>query len=58
MGLDNKGSKTFTFVSQKLLALIILQINPYPQKADVDQLHFVNESRGQRLPTEWLPAEF
>lgn len=28
VGSDNKGSKTFTSVSQKLLALIILKIKP------------------------------
>lgn len=28
VGSDNTGQKTFTFVSQKLLALIILKINP------------------------------
>lgn len=28
VGSDNKGSKTFTSVSQELLALIILKINP------------------------------
>lgn len=27
VGSDNKGSKTFTFMSQKPLALIILKIN-------------------------------
>lgn len=59
VGSDNKGSKTFTFVSQKLLALIILKITPpHPPKPDEDQLHFVNDSKGHRLPTEWLPAEF
>lgn len=30
VGSDNKGSKTFTFMSQKLLALIILKINTPP----------------------------
>lgn len=61
VGSDNKGSKTFTFMSQKLLALIILKINtpPSPQKKptpDQDQLHFVNDSKWRRLPIEWLPA--
>lgn len=51
---DNKGSKTFTFMSQKLLALIILKIKPptLSNQADEDQLHFVNDSKGHRLPTE------
>jgi len=33
VGCDNKGSNTFTFASQKLLALIVLKINPlHPKK--------------------------
>lgn len=56
VGSDNKGSKTFTFESQKLLALIILKINtPHPPKKiptknptkppDQDRLHFVRLKR-------------
>lgn len=41
VGSDKKGSKTFTFMSQKLLALIILKINPRPPKKTQIRISYI-----------------